>query len=100
MVDDSFDGSRKRRDRSGIMAEILEIAMDGVLKTRIMYKANLSYFQLKKYRTILIEKALLLESIHKGKKSYLTTEKGRRFVDAFRQLETFLNDSDRIYAQI
>ncbi|MGD8546155.1 MAG: winged helix-turn-helix domain-containing protein, partial [Candidatus Bathyarchaeota archaeon] len=41
--------SAKRRDKLRIMAEILEIAADGALKTQIMYKANLSFTQLNNY---------------------------------------------------
>ena len=44
------------RSRSDIAALILEAANGGAAKTKIMYKAFLSYVQLKQYLNILIEK--------------------------------------------
>ena len=41
--------SSKRRDRLYIIAEILEIAREGTLKTQVMYRANLSFTQLNDY---------------------------------------------------
>jgi predicted transcriptional regulator len=41
-----FDVKTKRRDKLSIIAEILEIAKNGTLKTQIMYRANLSFAQL------------------------------------------------------
>jgi predicted transcriptional regulator len=53
---------------------ILEAANGGATKTKIMYKAFLSYAQLKEYLTLLIENNLLehLEGSH----IYKTNEKG------------------------
>jgi predicted transcriptional regulator len=50
---------RKNRSSIDIVANILEIAKDGAKKTRIMYLANLSFDQLKKYLNFLIDKNLL-----------------------------------------
>ena len=41
------------------LAKILEAANGGVTNTKIMYKAFLSYAQLKEYLTVLIENGLL-----------------------------------------
>ncbi len=49
----------KYRSRTDITAQILEAANGGVTKTKIMYKAFLSYAQLKEYLTVLIENGLL-----------------------------------------
>ena len=56
------------------MSMILEAANGGATKTKIMYKAFLSYAQLKEYLTLLIENNLLeyLEGSH----IYKTNEKG------------------------
>ena len=56
------------------MSMILEAANGGATKTKIMYKAFLSYAQLKEYLTLLIENNLLeyLEGSH----VYKTNEKG------------------------
>jgi predicted transcriptional regulator len=64
----------KYRSRTEIVSMILEAANGGATKTKIMYKAFLSYAQLKEYLTLLIENNLLeyLEGSH----VYKTNEKG------------------------
>ena len=49
----------KYRSRTEIVSMILEAANGGATKTRIMYKAFLSYAQLKEYLSVLIENNLL-----------------------------------------
>jgi predicted transcriptional regulator len=44
----------KYRSRTDIVATILDIANDGSTNTKIMYKAYLSYAQLKEYLSILV----------------------------------------------
>ncbi len=53
---------------------ILEAANGGATKTRIMYKAFLSYAQLREYLAVLIENNLL--EYLEGIQGYKTTEKG------------------------
>ena len=90
MVDDPFGGSRKRRDRSGIMAEILEVARDGVLKTQIMYRANLSFAQLNEYLSLLSD-LNLLEAANTSKRTiYKTTEKGLRYLQSYIEIRKML----------
>ena len=60
------------------MSNILEAANGGVTKTKIMYKAYLSYNQLREYLSILIENNLL--EYLDGTKTYKTTEKGLNFL--------------------
>ena len=74
----------KYRSRTDITAQILEAANGGVTKTKIMYKAFLSYAQLKEYLTVLIENGLL-EYIE-GEQIYRTTEKGNRFLKIYNQI--------------
>jgi predicted transcriptional regulator len=64
----------KYRSRTEIVSMILEAANGGATKTRIMYKAFLSYAQLKEYLSVLIENNLL--EYLEGSQSYKTTEKG------------------------
>jgi len=66
-------GGRKRRDRLYIMAEILEIARNGCLKTQIMYRANLSFAQLNEYMNFLLEVGLLKKTNEENKTVYRTT---------------------------
>ena len=64
----------KYRSRTEIVSMILEAANGGATKTRIMYKAFLSYAQLREYLSILIENNLL--EFLEGLQTYKTTEKG------------------------
>lgn len=78
----------KYRSRTDITAQILEAANGGVTKTKIMYKAFLSYAQLKEYLTVLIENGLL-EYIE-GEQIYRTTEKGNRFLKIYNQIGEYV----------
>jgi predicted transcriptional regulator len=78
----------KYRSRTDITAQILEAANGGVTKTKIMYKAFLSYTQLKEYLTVLIENGLL-EYIE-GEQIYRTTEKGNRFLKIYNQIGEYV----------
>ena len=78
----------KYRSRTDITAQILEAANGGVTKTKIMYKAFLSYAQLKEYLTVLIENGLL-EYIE-GEQIYRTTEKGTRFLKIYNQIGEYV----------
>ncbi len=64
----------KYRSRTEIVSMILEAANGGATKTRIMYKAFLSYAQLREYLAVLIENNLL--EYLEGIQGYKTTEKG------------------------
>ena len=81
----------QRRDRHEILAEILEAARGGAIKTHIMYKARLSYAQLNDFLPLLLEKGFLENAtIQKhGKPTFamITSEKGMRFLEDFRLLE-------------
>ena len=78
----------KYRSRTDITAQILEAANGGVTKTKIMYKAFLSYAQLKEYLTVLMENGLL-EYIE-GEQIYKTTEKGNRFLKIYNQIGEYV----------
>lgn len=69
----------KYRSRTEIASRILESAAEGTTKTRIMYKAFLSYSQLQEYLSVLEENGLLAHD--KGEQLYKTTEKGKHFLD-------------------
>ena len=64
----------KYRSRTEIVSMILEAANGGATKTKIMYKAFLSYAQLREYLSVLIENNLL--EYLEGVQTYKTTEKG------------------------
>ena len=61
----------------------------GATKTKIMYKAFLSYNQLKDYLTVLIENDLI-EYID-GTKTFRTTEKGLHFLKMHNEIGELLH---------
>jgi len=81
----------KRRDRHDIVAEILETARGGAIKTHIMYKAKLSYGQVSEYIPTLVEKGFLEDLTvvvrhRKVKRLLKTTELGVKFLENVRSL--------------
>ena len=71
----------KYRDRTEIITLILASAsrMNGVLKTRIMYEAFLSFSQVEEYIALLLRNSLLEHD--DLKKTYKTTDKGLRLLE-------------------
>jgi predicted transcriptional regulator len=66
----------KYRSRSDIVGLLLDAANGGgATKTKLMYKAYLSFNQLKEYLTLLVENGLIE---YEGGQTYRTTEKGMR----------------------
>ena len=76
------------RSRTEIVGSILDAANGGTTKTKIMYKAFLSYNQLKEYLSILIENNLIeyLDGAH----IFKTTEKGLNFLKMHNELAELL----------
>jgi predicted transcriptional regulator len=64
----------KYRSRTDIIGLILEAANGGATKTKIMYKAFLSYAQLKEYLTVSLQNGLL--EYEERRQNFRTTEKG------------------------
>jgi predicted transcriptional regulator len=73
------------RSRTEIVGMILEAANGGASDTKIMYKALLSFNQLKEYLKLLMENDLLEYEI--GKQSYRTTKKGIRLLRIYHQID-------------
>jgi predicted transcriptional regulator len=74
----------KYRSRMDIAAAILDIAQGGAIKTRIMYRAFLSFPQLKEYLELLLDGGLL--QYVEEEKEYYTTEKGRHFLKMYKEV--------------
>jgi predicted transcriptional regulator len=74
----------KYRSRIDIMSQILEAANGGgATRTKIMYKAFLSFIQLREFLMVLTKSDLL--SYDGETQTFKTTEKGLRFLDAYKQ---------------
>ena len=82
--------SRKRRDRLTIMAEILNAASKGTVKTRIMYRADLSFAQLDEYLALLQEVRLLRVNTEDGRTIYERTPKGAKYLETFLEIKGLL----------
>ena len=80
----------KRRDKLYILAEILEIARDGTLKTQIMYRANLSFTQLNDYLKFMLKISLLEKLQYSQKDIYRATDKGLDFLQRYREITELL----------
>jgi predicted transcriptional regulator len=82
------------RDKAEIIRQILDIANGAVniTKTKIMYRAFLSYKQLKDYLALLTENDLLrYEPITQ---TYKTTEKGFRLLQSYNQLDDIMTKKE------
>lgn len=82
------------------MAEILEIARDGTLKTQIMYKANLSFAQLNEYLRFMLKTHLLSKFDANGKEVYGVTEKGEDFLQRHFELTELLKEAEKSKNQV
>ena len=73
----------KYRSRTDITGLILEAANGGATKTKIMYKAFLSFAQLKEYLAMLTQNGLIS---YEDSQKYRTTEKGLRMLQIYNQI--------------
>ena len=70
------------------MGNILDAANGGTTKTKLMYKAYISYNQLKEYLTILIENNLI--ECTDGTQTFKTTEKGLMYLKMYNAIGELL----------
>jgi predicted transcriptional regulator len=79
----------KYRSRNNIIRDILDAASDGgVTRTKIMYKAYLSFGQLKEYLSVLTDNGLLSYDTHT--QTFKITEKALRLLDAYNQMHDMI----------
>jgi predicted transcriptional regulator len=72
------------RNRIDIIAQLLDAASSPTTKTKMMYKALLSYEQLKEYIVMLIENGLIAYDKTSGR--FSTTNKGYEFIKRYEDL--------------
>jgi predicted transcriptional regulator len=76
----------KYRSRTDIVGSILEATNGGrATKTKIMYKAFLSFAQLKEYLRDLLQNDLI--EFEEGHKTYATTAKGIQLLQIFNNMQ-------------
>jgi len=94
----STEEDTKRRDRHDIIIEILKTAIEGRIKTHIMYKAKLSYAQLNEYLPTLVQNGFLenttIRSKKYQKKVFKTTFKGLRLIENFETMNKLWSKSN------
>lgn len=78
----------KNRSRTELASNILEAANGGATKTKIMYRAFLSYAQLKEYLAMLTQNGLIAHDVEG--ETYQTTSNGIKFLESSRQLNGLL----------
>jgi predicted transcriptional regulator len=94
---------KRERDRIAIVAEILEMARDGVLKSNIMWRAGLSYLMLNEYLKLLLNTKLLDKVLLNNKVVFKTTDRGMEFLYHSHEIMELLDaedDKDKPYRRI
>ena len=76
------------RNRTEILSNILDAAKGGETSTKIMYKAFLSYNQIKEYLSVLTENNLI--EYLDGTKTFKTTEKGLNLLKIHNEMAELL----------
>jgi len=84
------------RDRIAIVAEILEMARQGVLKTNIMYKAGLNSHMLNKYVGLMINAKLLEKVLLNNRVMYKATHRGTEFLYHCYEIERLLETENGV----
>ncbi len=81
----------KYRSRTDIISMILQAAMNGATRTRLMYNAFLSYSQAQEYLGFLTEKRLISFEAKRGE--YRLTERGLRFLRVYDEINRIISSN-------
>jgi predicted transcriptional regulator len=76
------------RNRIDIIAQLLDAASSPSTKTKMMYKAMLSFEQLKEYLVILTENELI--AYDNPSRRFTTTNKGYQFMQRYEDLNKLI----------
>jgi predicted transcriptional regulator len=82
----------KYRSSTEIIDSILHSIDAGATKTHIMYRAYLSYSQLKEYLKLLQDRELI--RYEEGSQLYLLTERGLRFINVYEEIKQLVPTAD------
>ena len=80
-----------KRNRIDTLCDILTLSTNGIKKTHIMYRANLSHLQLEKFLEVLISKELLMKEFN----SYKTSSKGLAFLEECAKIQSLLGENKK-----
>jgi predicted transcriptional regulator len=84
----------KNRSKIEIIVLILQTAINGATRTKLLCKVCLSYKQLKEYLIILNENDMLLE-YHDKEQTFITTGKGQYFLQTYAELNELVTVTNR-----
>ncbi len=76
------------RNRIDIIAQLLDAASTPITKTKMMYRAMLSYEQLKEYLVILAENDLI--AYDEPSRKFTTTAQGYQFIKRYDELHQLI----------
>lgn len=76
------------RNRTEILAKLLDKARTDISKTKLMYEAYLNHAQLKTYLKYLIEKGLVIENTKT--EQFHTTAKGLKYLEHSESMKTLI----------
>ena len=81
-----------RRSRTEVVVDILNEALDGANKTRIMYRANLNFLRFNRYLSEMLENGLLKKANDgNGRVLYKATEDGKALLETLRKAQEFMS---------
>jgi len=81
-----------RRSRTEVVVDILNEALDGANKTRIMYRANLNFLRFNRYLSEMLENGLLKkDNDGNGRILYKATEDGKALLETLRKAQEFMS---------
>jgi predicted transcriptional regulator len=79
---------QRYRNRIDILAQLLDAASSPITKTKMMYKAMLSYEQLKEYLVTLAQNDLI--AYDNASRRFTTTDKGYQFLKRYGELNALI----------
>jgi len=79
-----------KRSRDMIISQILNICINGAIKTKIVYQANLNFRTVNPYIDLLTKNGLII--VKNGQPvTYETTTRGLEVLDNFKQIQSELS---------
>ena len=84
----------KYRSRVDIVATMLQSAVGGATKTKLMYSAFLSHSQVEEYLEFLLGKRLVSVAEDEARKRFTPTEKGLRFLKLYDKIKDTVTVSE------
>lgn len=83
----------KKRDKYEIIYDILITIQErgkSIKPTHILYKSNLSHQMLTAYLAEIKEKGFLIESSDRGKRMFILTEKGYKYIADYQSVRNLM----------